>query len=105
MTNKHDFTIELIKISPMNIDAKDFKEIERKISELARGPRKGETEIEVFKKFASALEHRFQAQISTFSSPSDDHKDWRLILPRNGNFDATPSRFSVSFHIKRVENP
>ena len=102
--NKHDFTIEQIKITPMNIDAEDEEGIRQTISKLARGHKKGETEIEVFKKFASALERAFRAQISTFNPPSEDFKYWRLILPRNGNFDVTPSRFSVSFHIKRVES-
>ena len=104
MINKHDFTIELIKISPMNIDAEDVKDIEQTISKFARGPKKGETEIEVFKKFTSALERAFRAQISTFNPPSEDFKYWMLYLPKDGNFDATPSWFSVSFHIKRVEN-
>ncbi len=104
MTNKHDFTIELLKITSMNINAEDFKDIEQTISKLARVPKKGETEIEVFKKFASMLERTFRAQISTFSPPSEDYKYWKLHLPKDGNFDTTPSRFSVSFHIKRVEN-
>ena len=104
MTTKHDFTIELIKITPMNIDAEDFKDIEQTISKLARGPKKGETEIEVFRKFASKLERAFRAEISTFSPPSENYKSWKLHLPKDGNFDATPSRFSVSFHIKRIES-
>ena len=104
MTNKHDFTIEQIKISPININAEDEKSIRQTISKLARGPKKGETEIEVFKIFASALEQAFEAQMFTFSPPSEDYKHWRIHLPKDGNFDATPSRFSVSFYIKRVEN-
>ena len=104
MTNKHDFTIEKIKITPMNIDSEDVKDIEQTISKLARGPKKGETEIEVFKKFASALERAFRAEMSMFNSPSEDFNYWRLILPKDGNFDATRSKISVSFHIKRVEN-
>ena len=105
MTNKHDFTIEKIKITPMNIDSEDVKDIEQTISKLARGPKKGETEIEVFKKFASALERAFRAEISTFSPPLENYKHWKLHLPKDGDFNATPSRFSVSFYIKRVENP
>lgn len=104
MTNKHDFTIEKIKITPMNIDSEDVKDIEQTISKLARGPKKGETEIEVFKKFASALERAFRAEISTFSPPLEDYKHWMLHLPKDGNFDATSSWFSVSFYIKRVES-
>lgn len=104
MTNKHDFTIEKIKITPMNIDSEDVKDIEQTISKLARGPKKGETEIEVFKEFALKLEQAFGAEISTFNPPSEDFKHWMLYLPKDGNFDATPSRFSVSFHIKRVES-
>ena len=104
MTHKHDFTIEQIKITPMNIDSEDVKNIEQTISKLARGPKKGETEIEVFKEFALKLEQAFGAEISTFSLPLEDYKHWKLHLPRDGNFDATPSRFSVSFHIKRFES-
>ncbi len=104
MINEHAYTIEQIKISPININAEDEEDIRQTILKLARGPKKGETEIEVFKKFASALEHKFRAQISTFSPPSEDFKYWRLHLPKDGNFDATLSRFSVSFHIKRVES-
>ncbi len=104
MTNKHDFTIEKIKMTPMDIDLEDVKDIEQTILKLARSPKKGETEIEVFKKFASALERAFRAEISTFNPPSEDFKHWMLYLPKDGNFDATSSWFSVSFHIKRVEN-
>ncbi len=104
MTNKHDFTIEQIKILPINITAKDEEGIRKTISKLARGHKKGETEIEVFKIFATKLEQAFGAQMSTFSPPSEDYKHWRIHLPKDGNFDATPSRFSVSFYIKRVEN-
>lgn len=104
MTNKHNFNIEQIKISPININAEDEKNIRQTISKLARGPKKGETEIEVFKEFALKLEQAFGVQMSTFSPPSEDYKHWKLIIPRNGNFDATPSRFSVSFHIKRAES-
>lgn len=104
MTNKHDFTIEQIKISPININAEEEKSIRQTISKLARGPKKGETEIEIFKIFALELEQAFGAEISTFSPPSEDYKHWRIHLPKDGNFDATPSRFSVSFYIKRVEN-
>ncbi len=104
MTNKHDFMIEQIKISPTNIDAEDVQDIEQTISKLACGPQIGETEIAVFKKFASALERAFRAEISTFTPPSEDYEHWMMFIPKDGNFDATPSRFSVSFHIKRVEN-
>ena len=104
MTNEHDFTIELIKITPMNIKPKDFKSIEQKISEVADEPKKGETEIDVFKKFASRLEHEFAAQISTFNPPTGDFKHWMLYIPKDGNFDATSSWFSISFSIKRNEN-
>ena len=104
MTHKHDFTIEKIKITPMDIDLEDVKDIEQTILKLARSPKKGETEIEVFKEFALKLEQAFGAEISTFSLPLEDYKHWKLHLPKDGNFDATPSRFSVSFHIKRVEN-
>lgn len=104
MTHKHDFTIEQIKITPMNIESEDVKDIEQTISKLARGPKKGETEIEVFKIFASALERAFRAEISTFNYPSEYFKHWRITLPKDSNFDATPSRISVSFYIKRVEN-
>jgi len=103
MTNKHNFNIEQIKISPININAEDEKNIRQTISKLARGPKKGETEIEVFKEFALKLEQAFGAEISTFSLPLEDYKYWKIHLPKDGNFDATPSRFSVSFHIKRVE--
>ena len=104
MADKHDFIIDQIKISPMNIDAEDVRDIEQTISKLARGPKTGETEIAVFKKFASALERTFRAEISTFTPPSEDYGHWMMFIPKDGNFDATPSRFSVSFHIKRVEN-
>ncbi len=103
MTNTHDFSIELIKITPMNISNEDFKDIEQTISKFALGPIKAETEIEVFKKFSSTLERSFQAQISTFTPPSEDFKHWMLYLPKDGNFDATSSWFSVSFDIKRFE--
>ena len=53
MTNKHDFSIEKIKISPVNIDAKDEAGIRETILKLAHGYKKGETEIEVFKNFSS----------------------------------------------------
>ncbi len=103
MTNKHDFSIEKIKISPVNIDAKDEAGIRETILKLAHGHKKGETEIEVFKNFSSMLEETFGAQMSTFSPPSEDYKHWRVHLPKDGNFNATPSRFSVSFYIERVE--
>ena len=67
MTNKHDFIIDQIKIFPTNIDAEDVQDIEQTISKLARGPKIGETEIAVFKKFASALEWAFRAEISSFT--------------------------------------
>ena len=88
----------------MNINAKDEEGIRKTISKLARGHKKGETEIEVFKAFASKLEQAFGAQMSLFNYPSEDFNYWRLILPKDGNFDATPSKISVSFYIKRVEN-
>ena len=103
MTNEHAYTIEPIKISPMNINVKDEEGIKQTILKLARGHKKGETEIEVFKVFALKLEHAFGAQMSMFNYPSEDFNYWRLILPKDGNFDATPSKISVSFHIKRVE--
>ena len=103
MTNEHDYTIELIKVTPMNIKPKDFESIEQTISKIAGEPKKGETEIDVFKKFASTLEHKFKAQISTFNPPSDGFKHWMLYLPKDGNFDATSSWFSISFSIKRNE--
>ena len=104
MTNKHDFTIELIKITPMNVNAEDFKGIEQTISKLSRGYKKGETEIEIFKDFSSALERTFRAEISTFNPPSEDFNSWMVYLPKDGNFDVTSSWFSVSFNIKRVES-
>lgn len=104
MTNEHAYTIEQIEISPMNIDAEDVKGIEETISKLAAGPKKGETEIEVFKVFSLKLEQAFGAEMSTFSQPSKDFKYWKVHLPKDGNFDATSSRFSVSFCIKRVES-
>ena len=104
MNNIHDYTIEQLKISPVNIKTEDEAWIRQTILNLARGHKKGETEIEVFKQFASVLEQQFKAQISTFSPPSEDYKYWKLHLPKDGNFDVTPSRFSVSFYIKRVEN-
>lgn len=104
MINEHDYTIEKIKISPININAEDEEGIRQTILKFAHGYKKGETEIAVFKVFASKLEQAFGAQISTFSPPSEDYKHWRLHLPKDGNFDLTPSRFSVSFHIKRVES-
>ena len=55
MTNKHAYTIEQIKISPININAEDEEDIRQTILKLARGPKKGETEIEVFKKFALSV--------------------------------------------------
>lgn len=104
MTNAPGYTIELIKITPVNIKPKDFKTIERKISEVADDPKNGETEIDVFKEFASRLETEFEAQISTFNPPSEEFKHWMLYLPKDGNFDATSAWFSISFHIKRNEN-
>ncbi len=104
MTDKHDFIIDQIKIFPTNIDPEDVQDIEQTISKLARGPQIGETEIAVFKKFASALERTFRAEISSFTPPSEDYEHWMMFLPKDGNFDATPSRFSVSFCIKRVED-
>lgn len=104
MTNEHAYTIEQLKISPMDIDTEDVKDIEQIISKLADGPKKGETEIEVFKGFAIDLEQAFGAEISLFNCLSDDYKNWRLILPKDGNFDATSSKISVLFHIKRVES-
>ena len=104
MNNTHDYTIEQLKISPVNIKMEDEEWIRQTILKLASGHKKGETEIEIFKQFASDLEDHFKAQISTFSPPSEDYKYWKLHLPKDGSFDATPSRFSVSFYIKRVEN-
>ena len=104
MTNENTYTIEQIKISPININAEDQESIKHTVSKLANGPIKGETEIEVFKIFASALERGFGAEISTFSPPSTDYKHWKIHLPKDGNFDATPSRFSVSFYIKCNDN-
>ncbi len=65
MTNENTYTIEQIKVSPININTEDHESIKHTISKLADGPIKGETEIEVFKIFASALERRFGAEIST----------------------------------------
>lgn len=104
MTTKHDFAIEKIKVSTMKIDAEDERIIKQKISKLARGHKKAETEVEVFKMFATALEQTFGAQISSFSPPSDNLTHWRIHLPKDGDFDSTPSRFTVSFHIRRVES-
>ncbi len=105
MKNENTYTIEQIKVSPININMEDHESIKHTISKLADGPIKGETEIEVFKIFASALERKFGAEISTFSPPSTDYKHWKIHLPKDGNFDATPSRVSVSFYIKRNDNP
>lgn len=105
MTNENCYTIENINISSVNIDVEDFKDIEQTISKLAHGTKKGETEIEVFKEFSLELEEAFGAEISTFSPPSEDYKHWRLHFPKDGNFDATPSRFSVSFYIIHQESP
>ena len=105
VTNENTYTIEQLKVSPININMEDHESIKHTISKLADGPIKGETEIEVFKIFASALERKFGAEISTFNPPSTDYKHWKIYLPKDGNFDATPSRFSVSFYIKRNDNP
>lgn len=105
MTNEHTYTIEQIKITPTNINAKDEEGIRKTISKLASGYKKGVTEIAVFKVFSKALEQAFKAQMSTFSPPSKDYKHWKVHLPKDGHFDATPSRFTVSFYIERVDNP
>ncbi len=105
MIDKHDFTIEKIKISPVNIDAEDEVGIRETILKLAHGHKKGETEIEVFKEFSSTLEQAFGAQMSLFNFHSNDYKSWRLILPTDGSFDDSPSKISISFHIQRVEAP
>ena len=104
MTNEHDYTIELIKITPMNIESKDFKSIEQTITKIAGTPQKGVSEIDIFNKFAATLEDKFQAEISTFNPPTGGFKHWMLYLPKDGNFDATTSWFSISFSIKRNEN-
>ncbi len=57
MTNKHTYTIEQINISPMDIDVEDVRDIEKTISKLAACPKKGETEIEVFRVFSLKLEN------------------------------------------------
>ena len=105
MADKHVYTIEPIGIEPININVKDVEGIKRAILKHANGLKKGESEIDVSKGFASKLEHTFGAKISLFNCPSEELNYWTLILPKDGNFDATPSKISVSFHIKRVENP
>ena len=55
VTNENTYTIEQIKVSPININTEDHESIKHTISKLADGPLKGETEIEVFKIFASAF--------------------------------------------------
>lgn len=105
MINEHHYTIENINVSSVNIDEIEEKGIQQTITKLADGPKKGETEIEVFKEFALKLEEAFGAEISTFSPPTEDFKHWRLHLPKDGNFNATPSRFSVSFYIIHLDSP
>ncbi len=103
MTNAYPFTIEAFRINPSNINPEDVENMRQMILEHANGVKKGETEVEVFKVFASKLEHAFGAQISMFNCPSEELNYWTLILPKDGNFDATPAKISVSFHIKRVK--
>ena len=76
----HDFTIERLEISPINITAEDEKDIRQTISKLARGHIKGETEIDVFKKFALALEKAFGVQNSTFNPPSEDYNLYSAVV-------------------------
>lgn len=104
MTNEHPYTIEPFSIHPSNINPEDVEYIRQTVLEHANGVKKGETEIEIFKVFASKLEHAFGAQISMFNCPSQELDYWTLILPKDGNFDATPAKISVSFHIKRVDS-
>ncbi len=103
MTNVHPYTIEPFRINPSNINAKDVENIKQTILEHANGVKKGKTEIEVFRSFSTNLEHALGAEISIFSCPSEELNYWTLILPKDGNFDATPAKISVSFHIKRVK--
>ncbi len=104
MTNEHPYTIEPIRINPSNmINSEDAENIRKTVLEHANGIKKAGTEVEVFKEFASKLEHAFGAQISMFNCPSDELNYWTLILPKDGDFDTTPAKISVSFHIKRVK--
>ena len=104
MTNEHPYTIEPFRINPSNINPEEVEDIRQTILKHANGVKKGETEIEVFKTFSSKLEHAFGAQISIFNCPSEDLDYWTLILPKDGNFDTTPAKISVSFHIKPIKS-
>ena len=104
MNIEQTYTIEQINVQPMNLNAEDVKGIEQTIFDRAHGTKTGVTEIDVFKGFASELEHIFGAKISVFNCPSEELNYWTIILPKDGNFDATPSKISVSFQIKPVES-
>ena len=103
MTNEHPYTIEPFRINPSNINSDDVENIKKTILKHANGVKKGKTEIEVFRSFSTSLEHALGAEISIFSCPSEELNYWTLILPKDGNFDATPAKISVSFHIKRAK--
>lgn len=102
MTNEQPYTIEPFRINPSNINPEDVEDIRQTILKHANGIKKGETEIEVFKSFSSNLEHAFGAHKSIFNCPSEELNYWTLILPKDGYFDTTPAKISVSFHIKPI---
>lgn len=84
----------------MNIDSNVTEIIKETILRHALGIKRGRTDIDIFEEFALNLELQFGAEISTYTGPSDRQSHWTLNLPKDGDFDATPSGFSVFFYIK-----
>ena len=105
MNNEQTYTIEQIDVQPINLSPEDVKGIEQTVFDHAHGIKKGVTEIDVFKGFALELEHTFGARISVFNCPSKELNYWTIILPKDGDFDTTQSKISISFQIKPVESP
>ena len=101
MSTEQDYIIQIIGIELTDIDDQEVDAIKQTIMHQARGLKKGLTEIDVFEDFAIELEYKFKAEISSYSGPNGGQDYWRYHLPKDGNFDATPSRLFITFYIKQ----
>lgn len=97
---RQPYTIDIIKvhISHIEISEEEREAIHKKLLEESENLY-GETKIEAFKIYSKRLEKAFDAEHSLFGMPNLPTR-WRIILPKEGNFDANPAQISVLFDIK-----
>lgn len=101
MPTEQEYIIQIIKIEPIDIDDQEVDTVKQTILRQARGLKIGLTDLDVFEEFAIELEYEFGAERSSYTGPFEGQTYWNYHLPIDGNFDVSPSQFTISFHIKR----